>query len=79
MIQASLPPAIETLYRQLMGVLQSICMEGCKDIEKLLACAVFTAEEHLQKLYEFIPGEGFADPDEEILPSAPLSFECVWR
>lgn len=66
MKQHALRPAAVVLHRQLLDALQEICMTGCKDIEKLLSSAVFTAEEYLKKLYDLIPAQGFNDPDEEI-------------
>lgn len=54
------------LHLALLEELKCICMEGDKDIEKLLANAVFTAEAYINKLYTFLPAEGFTDPDEEI-------------
>ncbi|MES2329938.1 MAG: RteC domain-containing protein [Bacteroidota bacterium] len=67
MKQTALPPAAVILHRQMLDDLQRNCMSGNKDIEKLLASSVFIAEDHLKKLYELIPVQGFTDPDEEIL------------
>jgi hypothetical protein len=66
MPETPLRPAAVQLHQALLVELQVTCKEGDKDIEKLLANAVYTSEAFIAQLYQLLPDESFTDPDEEI-------------